>query len=240
MSTLFISDLHLSQDRPEVTELFLTFLQQHTATADAVYILGDLFEVWLGDDMILPDYQSSIEQINNLVNNGVPVYVMYGNRDFLMREQFENLSGATLIHEPHVIDLYGTKTLLMHGDTLCTDDVEYQKFRAMVRNPQWQDEMLARSPAERLALAKKFREISKTETAQKENEIMDVNQDAVIQTLRDNKVTNLIHGHTHRPDTHHFKVDNTNATRIVLADWYKTGSYLSVDENAYVTHQIKL
>ena len=240
MSTLFISDLHLSQERPEITGLFLTFLQRHAVKAEAVYILGDLFEVWLGDDMILPDYQPAIEQIHTLVNNGIAVYIMYGNRDFLMREQFENLSRATLIHEPHVIDLYGTKTLLMHGDTLCTDDIEYQKFRVMVRNRQWQDEMLARPPAERQALAKKFREISKTETAQKENEIMDVNQDAVIQTLRDNKVTNLIHGHTHRPDTHRFKLDGATATRIVLADWYKTGSYLSVDDNSYVTHQVNL
>ncbi len=239
MSTLFISDLHLSQERPEITDLFLTFLRQQAINAQALYILGDLFEVWLGDDMILPDYQSSIEQIHNLVEKNVPVFIMYGNRDFLMREQFEKLTGATLIHEPYTLNLYGTKTLLMHGDTLCTDDVEYQKFRAMVRNPQWQDEMLAKPPAERLALAKNFREISKTETAAKENDIMDVNQDAVLQTMRDNGVNTLIHGHTHRPDTHHFKIDGIDATRIVLADWYKTGSYLRVDETGYNTYNVE-
>ena len=233
MSTLFISDLHLSQERPQITELFLTFLQDHAINAQALYILGDLFEVWLGDDMILPDYQSSIQHIHALVDKGVPVYIMYGNRDFLMREQFEKLSGAQIIYEPYIIDLYGTKTLLLHGDTLCTDDIEYQKFRAMVRNSHWQDEMLAKPPAERLALAKKFREISKTETSQKENDIMDVNQDTVMQTMRDNKVFNLIHGHTHRPDTHKFMIDNIEATRTVLADWYRTGNCLSVDETGY-------
>ncbi len=235
MPTLFISDLHLSQERPEIAALLLTFLQQHAVNAEAVYILGDLFEVWLGDDMILPEYQSAIEQIHVLADTGVPVYIMYGNRDFLMREQFEKLSGAKLIYEPYIIDLYGTKTLLLHGDTLCTDDVEYQKFRTMVRNPLWQDEMLAKPPAERLAMAKKLREISKTETAQKENDIMDVNQDAVLQEMRKHKVVNLIHGHTHRPDTHDFEIDGAKASRIVLADWYKTGSYLSVDKNNYKT-----
>ncbi len=239
MSTLFISDLHLSQERPQITELFLTFLQRHAVNAEALYILGDLFEVWLGDDMILPDYQSSIEQIHTLVEKGTPVYIMYGNRDFLMREQFENLSGAKLIHEPYLIDLYGTNTLLLHGDTLCTDDIEYQKFRMMVRNPQWQDEMLSKPPAERLALAKKFREISKSETAQKENDIMDVNQQTVLQTMRDNSVYNLIHGHTHRPDTHKFMIDNVEATRTVLADWFKEGCYLSVDANGYQTNTIR-
>ena len=235
MPTLFISDLHLSQERPEITELFLTFLQNHAINAEAIYILGDLFEVWLGDDMILPEYQSSIEQIHKLVEKGIPVYIMYGNRDFLMREQFEKLSGTTIIHEPHVIDLYENKTLLLHGDTLCTDDIDYQKFRAMVRNSQWQDDMLAKPPQERLDLAKKLREISKTETAQKEHDIMDVNQDAVIQAMRDVKVNKLIHGHTHRPAMHNFKIDETTACRMVLADWYKTGSYLSVDEYGYKT-----
>ena len=239
MSTLFISDLHLSQEQPEITELFLTFLQHHAVNAEALYILGDLFEVWLGDDMILPDYQSSILQIRALVDSGTPVYIMYGNRDFLMRKQFEKLSGAQLIYEPYLIDLAGTKTLLLHGDTLCTDDVEYQKFRTMVRNPKWQDEMLSKPPDERLALAKKFREISKTATAQKENDIMDVNQDAVLQAMRENKVTNLIHGHTHRPDTHNFMIDDNKATRTVLADWGKTGSYLQVDESGYHMHNVE-
>lgn len=238
MAILFISDLHLSQERPEINALFLRFLQQHAKDADAIYILGDLFEVWLGDDMILPLYREAIEQINSVVSTGTPVYIMYGNRDFLMREQFEQISGAKIIHEPYVIDLYGTQTLLLHGDTLCTDDINYQKLRAMVRNPAWQNEVLTKSPQERLALAKQFREMSQTETAQKADDIMDVNQNAVEQTMRDNKVRNLIHGHTHRPATHHFELDGQQATRIVLADWYNNGSFLRVDENGYRTTEI--
>lgn len=233
MSTLFISDLHLSQERPQITELFLAFLKQTAPQAQALYILGDLFEVWLGDDMILPDYQPALDQIAATVRTGTPVYIMYGNRDFLMRDKFEALTGAALIQEPYVIDLYGTDTLLLHGDTLCTDDVEYQKFRMMVRNPQWQKELLSKTPQERLELARKFREISKSETAQKDNEIMDVNQEAVMQVMRDNHVLQLIHGHTHRPATHHFELDNKTATRIVLPDWFEKGGYLAVDQDDY-------
>jgi UDP-2,3-diacylglucosamine hydrolase len=163
---------------------------------------------------------------------------MYGNRDFLMRGEFEKLTGAQIIHEPCVIDLYGTRTLLLHGDTLCTDDVEYQKFRAMVRDPQWQDALLSKSPEERLELARKYREISKTETAQKDNAIMDVNQETVEGVMRENSVYNLIHGHTHRPATHHFEIDNRPATRIVLPDWHDKGGYLLVSENGYETREI--
>lgn len=238
MSILFISDLHLSRERPEITELFLNFLKQQAERAEALYILGDLFEVWLGDDMILPDYQPALEQIAQTVKNGTPVYIMHGNRDFLMREQFEKLTGVKLIHEPCVIDLYGTDTLLLHGDTLCTDDIEYQKFRAMVRNRQWQDELLARSPQERLELARQYREISKSETAQKANDIMDVNQQAVLKAMRESNVRLLIHGHTHRPATHQFDIDDQQATRIVLPDWYDMGGYLVVDSDGYKMHKL--
>ena len=135
MSTLFISDLHLSGERENITELFIKFLDQRASKADALYILGDLYEVWPGDDMIQPDYLSSISKLKQLADNGLPLYVMQGNRDFLMAEKFAEVSGANLIEDPTIIDLYGTPTLLMHGDTLCTDDVDYQKFRAMVRDP---------------------------------------------------------------------------------------------------------
>ena len=238
MSIFFVSDLHLSQERPKITELFLTFLTQTAPQAEALYILGDLFEVWLGDDMILPDYLPAVEQIAATVKDGTPIYIMYGNRDFLMRDQFEVLTGATIIHEPYVVNLYGNDTLLLHGDTLCTDDIEYQKFRTMVRNPQWQDELLSKSPEERLDLARKFREISKTETAQKDSEIMDVNQEAVIQTMRENNVLHLVHGHTHRPATHHFELDQQTATRVVLPDWYHKGGYLAVNQDGYKTFEI--
>ena len=231
MSILFISDLHLSGERAKITELFIQFLQQRASQADALYILGDLFEVWLGDDMILPDYQQAISNMKQLVDKGIPLYIMHGNRDFLMGEQFAALTGITLLEDPCVIDLYGTPTLLMHGDTLCTDDVEYQKFRAMVRNPVWQSDVLAKTPEERLALAKNIRETSKTEMAGKTMEIMDVNQNTVEETMANQNISQLIHGHTHRPAIHDFTINDKNMKRIVLGDWYEQGSVLACDEN---------
>lgn len=225
MATLFISDLHLSQDRPEITQVLLRFLQGPARQAEALYILGDLFEVWLGDDMVLPDYQAAIAELNKL-SQTVPLYVMHGNRDFLMREEFEAMTGCQLLEEEVVIDLYGTPTLLMHGDTLCTDDLAYQQFRTMVRNPQWQTELLSKTPAERLELAQKLREISKTETQGKEAGIMDVNQSAVENAMQKHHVQQLIHGHTHRPAVHEFELAGQAAKRFVLADWYQAGSVL--------------
>lgn len=230
MSTLFISDLHLTSERPEITGIFINFLNTQARHARALYILGDLFEAWLGDDLILPDHQEAISAIKQLTDSGVPVYIMYGNRDFLMRDAFEDMTGAVLLADETIIDLYGTPTLLLHGDTLCTDDVKYQQFRQMVRNPQWQDELLAKPPEERLALARQYREMSQTETAGKQSGIMDVNQQAVESAMRDTKVVQLIHGHTHRPDTHHFELDGNAVKRIVLGDWYNTGNVLICNE----------
>jgi len=226
MKLLFISDLHLSRERPAITSLFLHFMQDIAPQAQALYILGDLFEAWLGDDMVLPEYQAAISAIKALGAQGVPVYVMYGNRDFLMRESFEQISGATLIHEPYIIQLDGQDTLLLHGDTLCTDDVAYQQFRSMVRDPQWQDALLAKTPEQRLALAREYRAMSQTEMAKKDDAIMDVNQQSVLECLRQNKVRHLIHGHTHRPGIHDFELDGHPAQRIVLGDWYEHGNYL--------------
>lgn len=231
MATLFISDLHLSQERPEITQLFLRFLQGPARQAEALYILGDLFEAWLGDDMVLPDYQASIAELKTL-SQTVPLYIMYGNRDFLMRKDFETMTGCQLLADEVVIDLNGTPTLLMHGDTLCTDDVAYQQFRAMVRNPQWQTELLRKTPAERLALARQYREISKTETQDKEAGIMDINQTAVEDAMQRHQVQQLIHGHTHRPDVHEFDLNGQPAKRIVLADWYQTGSMLVCESDS--------
>lgn len=226
MSTLFISDLHLSAERPAITGLFINFLNTQARQARALYILGDLFEAWLGDDLVLPEYQQAIGAIKQLTDSGVPVYIMYGNRDFLMRDSFEKMTGAMLLADECIIDLYGTPTLLLHGDTLCTDDVKYQQFRQMVRNPQWQDELLAKSPEERLALAKHYREMSQAETADKENEIMDVNQAAVETVMHDLNITQLIHGHTHRPGTHTFDLHGQEVKRIVLGDWFASGNVL--------------
>ena len=231
MSTLFISDLHLSAERENITKLFINFLEQRASKADALYILGDLFEVWPGDDMVLPDYQKSIAKMKQLADNGLPLYVMQGNRDFLMAEQFAEMSGANLIEDPTIINLYGTATLLMHGDTLCTDDIDYQKFRTMVRDPRWKNDFLAKSSEERLAVAAKYREISKTETAKKNMGIMDVNQQAVEAAMSEHNTSQLIHGHTHRPAIHDFTINKNKMKRIVLGDWYNQGSVLVCDKN---------
>ena len=230
MSTLFISDLHLSGERENITELFIDFLDQRASKADALYILGDLFEVWPGDDMIQPDYQQSISKMKQLADNGLPLFVMQGNRDFLMAEQFAKASGATLIEDPAIIDLYGIPTLLMHGDTLCTDDVNYQKFREIVRDPKWKSDFFAKSNEERLAMTTKYRKVSKIETAKKTMEIMDVNQQEVETVMLKHNIKQLIHGHTHRPAIHNFTVNETEMKRIVLGDWFEQGSVLKCDE----------
>ena len=230
MTTLFISDLHLSGERPQIVELFLRFLREDAVNADALYILGDLFEVWLGDDAVFPDIKPVMEALAALHRRGVPVYVMAGNRDFLMGAGFEAMSGCTLLPDPTVIDLYGTPTLLMHGDTLCTDDVEYQRFRAQVRDPRWQAAILAKSVEERIAYAKQMRAQSKAAMQGKSEEIMDVNAQAVGQALREHQVTRMIHGHTHRPAIHGLMLDDHPATRIVLGDWYDQSSVLRCDE----------
>jgi UDP-2,3-diacylglucosamine hydrolase len=230
VSTLFISDLHLSGERENITNLFIDFLDKRASKADALYILGDLFEVWMGDDMILPDYVPCINKMKQLTDNGLPLYVMQGNRDFLMAEQFSSLSGASLIDDPTVIDLYGTPTLLMHGDTLCTDDIDYQKFRTMIRDPLWQKDFLAKTSDERLAMAAKLREASKDAMSNKTMDIMDVNQDAVEKAMLDHGIHQLIHGHTHRPAIHNFMTNKQDMKRIVLGDWYEQGSVLVCDE----------
>jgi len=229
MATLFISDLHLSGDRPDTTVLFIEFLNNEARQAEALYILGDLFEAWLGDDMVLPEYSDAIASMKALSDSGVPVYVMHGNRDFLLGEKFAEMSGASLLDDPTVIDLYGHPTMLLHGDTLCTDDVRYQQFRAMVRDPAWQQKMLALKPEERLKLAREYREMSQAETGNKAEDIMDVNQQAVEQVMQTKGIYRMIHGHTHRPAIHDFVIDTQPAQRIVLGDWYEQGSVLRCD-----------
>ena len=232
MHTLFISDLHLSNERPAINTLFLDFLRSRATHAQALYILGDLFEYWIGDDVAsLPDYQPLISGLRSLTQSGVPVYVMHGNRDFLIGQGFEKITGCQLLADPIVISLYGENTLLMHGDTLCTDDVAYLKFRSMVRNPDWVKMFIAKTIPERVAIVRDYREISKTATAAKKPEIMDVNQGAVQAVLREHGVRHLIHGHTHRPAQHRFDLDGTPVRRTVLGDWYDQGSVLVCDAN---------
>ena len=232
MSTVFISDLHLCKDRPQINELFFDFLEDIKQTS-ALYILGDLFEVWIGDDSVSAEDQTVISGLKKLTQSGVPVYLMHGNRDFLLGEEFAKQTGCQLIPEPTIIDLYGTLTLLMHGDTLCTDDISYQQFRSMVRNEQWQSGFLSMPIEKRLEIAAQYRNESKSHTKNKSPEIMDANQQTIESAMRGNNVIRLIHGHTHRPDIHHFKLDGNDAQRVVLGDWYEHGSVLVVDENGY-------
>ena len=231
MTTLFISDLHLTEERPEIITLFREFLRKEAAQAEALYILGDLFEAWLGDDAVLPGMQPILDELATLTKSGVPVYVMVGNRDFLLGEQFEKITGCKLLPDPSVVNLYGTDTLLMHGDTLCTDDVDYQAFRKQVRNPNWQSAVLAKTIDERIAMAREARAESKARTQEKSEDIMDVNADAVNEAFREHNISRLIHGHTHRPAIHQLSLDGTSVTRIVLGDWYDQSSVLRISEN---------
>lgn len=224
--TLFISDLHLDPERPAVTELFLELLDTRARVSDALYILGDLFEAWTGDDDNSPMNQAVCEGLKQCATAGTPVFIMHGNRDFLLGAQFAEASGCTLLDDPALIDLYGTPVLLMHGDLLCTDDKEYMAFRAMVRDPQWQHELLSKSLEERQHIAREMRTRSREQTGGKPESIMDVNSAAVVKTMTDHQVQRLIHGHTHRPAIHDLVISGKPAQRIVLGDWYEQGSLL--------------
>ncbi|MHB8346537.1 MAG: UDP-2,3-diacylglucosamine diphosphatase [Acidiferrobacterales bacterium] len=227
MATLFISDLHLSAERPAIVELFLRFLQVRGAGAEALYILGDLFEYWIGDDAAAQSgYQPVLDGLQTLTGAGTPVYLMHGNRDFLLGTGFEETTGVRLLPEPAIIDLYGEPVLLMHGDSLCTDDIEYQKFRTMVRDPAWIGRFVAKSVAERQTIVRNLRETSKAATAAKNPEIMDVNQSEVELVMAGHHIRRLIHGHTHRPALHEFPLNGQTARRAVLGDWYDHGSVL--------------
>lgn len=240
-TTLFISDLHLCGARPAITKLFLNFLQRRARTANALYILGDLFEYWIGDEAVAQkEFQPIIHGLRELTAHGTPVFVMHGNRDFLMAQGFEMASGCRLLVDPTRIDLHGIPTLLMHGDTLCIDDIEYMKFRSEVRNHQWQKEFLSKSIAERDKIVHDYREISKNSTATKKPEIMDVNQQAVASVMSKHRVHRLIHGHTHRPKEHVFSLNGQPARRMVLGDWYDQGSVLRVDARGWILESLPL
>lgn len=224
--TLFVSDIHLDDLRPAITSLFLDFLKESAYHAETLYILGDLFEVWIGDDDTSSLNLKIISALHQLTISGTQAFLIHGNRDFMIGKKFEDASGCKIIPDPTVINLYGTDTVLMHGDTLCTDDTEYMEFRTMVRDPAWQNEFLGRPIQERKNIASKLREQSKTKTQGKPIELMDVAQKTVVETLIKYNAQHMIHGHTHRPDTHQFTLNNKPAQRIVLGDWYQNGSVL--------------
>ncbi len=229
MTTLFISDLHLEPARPAVTALFLAFLEQRARQAEALYILGDLFEAWIGDDDDSELGSIVATGLRALTESGVPVHFLHGNRDFLLGERFATISGMQLLPESVVVELTGQPVLLLHGDTLCTGDIEYQMFRAQVRDPAWQARTLALPLEQRRALAGQLREHSRQTTPQKASDITDVNCDEVNRVMRQHGVRRLIHGHTHRPALHEWKLDNQPMQRAVLGDWYKQGSVLCWD-----------
>jgi len=232
MATLFIADLHLDPSRPQITALFENYLASaEVRHADALYILGDLVESWIGDDDDAELPQRIARATRAVRDAGVPVYFMVGNRDFLLGEDFARRAGFTLLDDGTVHDLYGRPTVLMHGDVLCTDDVAYQAVRQQVRTPQWQAQILSMSLDARRAFAARAREESRKHTGSAKESIMDVNGDAVAAAMRKAGVTRLIHGHTHRPALHAFDLDGQAAERIVLGDWYAQGSVLRVTED---------
>lgn len=233
MTTLFISDLHLDDRRPETTALLHDFLNNETSNADALYILGDLFEFWLGDDVPSKCSLEVAAALSRLAEQGLPCYFMHGNRDFLVKEAYADSAGMTLLPEEHVIDLYGERVLLMHGDSLCTDDLPYQQFRAMVRNPAWQQDFLSRPPQERLEIALQARDASAEHKGNVEMSIMDVNPSEVVSAFERHGVHRMIHGHTHRPAIHDLEIGGHATQRIVLGDWYTQSSVLRVEPGSY-------
>lgn len=231
MYTLFISDLHLHESRPQITRAFFHFLHTQAIDAESLYILGDFFDAWIGDDDDAELPQQVADELLALTRNGVTIYFMHGNRDFLLGDSYAKKSGMIIIPEGTVIDLYGTATLLVHGDALCTDDKDYQAFRAMVRSPQWQQQVLAQPLAARRALAAQLRDKSQSMNSLKAADIMDVTPAEVVKQMEEAKVQVMIHGHTHRPARHKLLANNRPAERIVLGDWHDFAWCIRADSN---------
>lgn len=231
-TSLFISDLHLCASRPNITAAFIAFLQHTASKVKALYILGDLFEYWAGDDDMSDEFNLQIiTAFKTLAASGNKIFFMHGNRDFLIADDFCRAAGITLLADPSIIDLHGQKVLLSHGDDLCTDDFAYQQFRAQVRDKQWQMDFLSQPLQIRKKQIESIRIRSEQEKSQKSLAIMDVNSDAVNALLRKYHPDLLIHGHTHRPNRHSINLDGKLITRWVLGDWYEQGSYLVCDES---------
>lgn len=236
---LFISDLHISLDKPDITRRFLAFLKNQATQAKAVYILGDLFDAWIGDDDPTPPNNAIRKQLKKLTDSGVPVYLQPGNRDFLLGERFANETGVILLGDYAVINLNGIPTLITHGDLLCTDDLPYQAFRAKAHTQAWQQNVLSKPLWLRLIAARWYRLRSYFHKRGKSLGIMDVNQDTVINVMREHHCLRLIHGHTHRPGVHDLQIDGQPAQRFVLATWQKgQGEILCWYSNAYKIEQI--
>ncbi len=237
--TLFLSDLHLSPDRPAAVAAFHAFAAGPARNAAAVYILGDLFDWWVGDDQLRDPFIAPIEKsLRAIVDAGVPLFVAHGNRDFLLGRDFERATGATLLPEQLLLDLHGVRTLICHGDELCTDDAKYQAYRARVRAPDAKRRLLRLPYPVRRLMAAWLRRKSSSDKALKPEYIMDVNGAAVEQALRSHGAQRMIHGHTHRPARHVHAVDGTARERWVMADWHDRGHYLAVDEQGVHEREI--
>jgi UDP-2,3-diacylglucosamine hydrolase len=224
--TLFVSDLHLDAARPRITRLFLDFLETPARNAEAVYLLGDLFETWIGDDDDNPLGSAVMDGLRACVVSGTPVHLMHGNRDFLLGDRFVARTGCRLLDDPACIDLYGSAVLLMHGDTLCTDDMEYQAFRTRVRNRRWQQGFLQQPIEARRTAARELRCVSRMRANKTPESISDVNHQSVVRVMTHHGVQCLIHGHTHRPAIHEFEIAGKPARRMVLGAWHNRGSML--------------
>jgi UDP-2,3-diacylglucosamine hydrolase len=230
---LFISDLHLTEERPEANERFIDFLEGKARSSEALYILGDFFEYWIGDDDLEDPFNAVLAGLlRQLTDGGVRLYLMHGNRDFLLGARFCEATGAELLADPSVHEIEGVRTLLVHGDTLCTDDLDYQNWRRTARSEAFQREFLAKSLAERRLAIVGMREKSKEVVRAKPAEIMDVNDEAVAQAMRTHAVSRMVHGHTHRPGRHALTIDGRPAERWVLPDWYGRGGYLEIGRRA--------
>jgi UDP-2,3-diacylglucosamine hydrolase len=236
VTTLFISDLHLDGARPDITGQFLDFLDREARRAQALYILGDLFEAWIGDDDPDPDKRRVLQGLRSITSAGVKTFLIHGNRDFLIGKRFCRETGVELLNDGTLIDVYGRRVLLMHGDLLCTDDHAYQRLRRIVRNPIVQFILRRLSLRQRQRLAERMREGSKEHIKSMDiaaPQIMDVNQDEVRRTFERYGVDCIIHGHTHRPAVHELQIGGQKAVRIVLGDWYEQGSVLRWDEKGF-------
>jgi len=233
MATLFISDLHIDASCRQIIRQFTEFLQTEARAADALYILGDLFDSWVGDDAPDAGQSAAIAAIKSLTASGVPCFVMHGNRDFLLGPKFCADTGARLLSDPVIVTLYGEPVLVMHGDALCTDDRPYQRLRATVRDADWQRQFLALSVAARRTLAGAARTGSQAHMASMEDAITDVNAESVAAALRAAGTSILLHGHTHRPGIQSLSVDGRECVRIVLGDWHNEGSLLRWDSSGH-------
>lgn len=231
---LLISDLHLEEKRPDITRAFLHFLATRACQAEALYILGDFFEVWIGDDAMTPFQQSIADALRALSERGTRIYLMHGNRDFMLGKGFCRAAGCTLLGDPSVVELGGERVLLMHGDSLCTRDEGYMRLRRLLRNPLSLFILRHLPLSTRRKLARKLRNESRAQTRMKASDIIDVTPELIPRVLAEHGVRTLIHGHTHRPATHELEVDGRPARRIVLGDWDQQGWALQVDESGFL------